>query len=371
MPAEPVRPPDAGAAAEAACAAGAPDQAGRCPGPARGRVDLDERGAGPVPARLRSPGRRSSSSPATTGSPVPPRRRPTRRRSPRRWWPTSPPAARRPTCSPARSAPPSASSTSASMRTRRTSMRSIRPSAPSRVRRGSGSIDREDAMTVDEASAALALGARLADEAVDAGADVLIAGDMGIGNTTPAATLIGLLTGHAADTVTGRGTGIDDGTLQRKREAVAAAMARGTTALDDPALLLARVGSPDIAAMTGYLRRAAERGRPVILDGIVSCSAALVAERMAPGATRLVDRRPPVHRACVAGRPRRPRPRPAAGPRPPPRRGHRRAAGAAPAERGGRDPRGDGHLRQRGGVRPPDGRNGTRCLTPCAWPSAP
>ena len=69
----------------------------------------------------------------------------------------------------------------------------------SRVRRGSGSIDREDAMTVDEASAAIALGARLADEAADAGADVLIAGDMGIGNTTPAATLIGLLTGHAAD----------------------------------------------------------------------------------------------------------------------------------------------------------------------------
>jgi nicotinate-nucleotide--dimethylbenzimidazole phosphoribosyltransferase len=152
-----------------------------------------------------------------------------------------------------------------------------------RVRRGSGSIDREDAMTADEAVAALALGARLADEAIDAGADVLIAGDMGIGNTTPAATLIGLLSGSDADTVTGRGTGIDDATLLRKTVAVAAAMERGAAAVDDPALLLARVGSPDIAAMTGFLRRAAARGRPVVLDGIVSCSAALAAERAAPG----------------------------------------------------------------------------------------
>jgi nicotinate-nucleotide--dimethylbenzimidazole phosphoribosyltransferase len=152
-----------------------------------------------------------------------------------------------------------------------------------RVRRGSGSIDREDAMSEDEASRALALGALLADEEADAGADVLIAGDMGIGNTTPAATLIGLLTGHDADAVTGRGTGIDDVTLLRKRDAVAAAMARGSAVVDDPAVLLARVGSPDIAAMTGYLLRAAARGVPVILDGIVSCSAALAAERMAPG----------------------------------------------------------------------------------------
>lgn len=152
-----------------------------------------------------------------------------------------------------------------------------------RVRRGSGSIDREDAMTVAEAVTSLALGARLADELADAGADVLIAGDMGIGNTTPAATIIGLVTGHDADTVTGRGTGIDDATLHRKRDAVAAAMARGAGDVDDPTLLLARVGSPDIAAMAGYLHRAAERGLPVVLDGIVSCSAALVAERLAPG----------------------------------------------------------------------------------------
>lgn len=156
--------------------------------------------------------------------------------------------------------------------------------ASGRIRRGSGSIDREDAMTSDEAQASLALGAALADDAIDSGADVLLPGDMGIGNTAVASTIIGLLTGNAADDVTGRGTGIDDDVLARKRAAIAAAMDRGREVVDDPTALLARVGSPDIAAMSGLLVRAAERGVPVILDGIVSCSAALVAERIAPGA---------------------------------------------------------------------------------------
>ena len=66
-----------------------------------------------------------------------------------------------------------------------------------RVRRSSGSIDREDALTREEAERAVALGVRIADEEVDAGADLLVPGDMGIGNTTPAAVLIGLLAGVA------------------------------------------------------------------------------------------------------------------------------------------------------------------------------
>lgn len=156
--------------------------------------------------------------------------------------------------------------------------------AARRIRRGSGSIDREDAMTSGEAQAALALGSTLADEAIASGADVLIPGDMGIGNTAVASTITGLLTGRAAVDVTGRGTGIDDAVMQRKVVAIDAAMERGRASVGAPEVLLATVGSPDIAAMSGFLARAAERGVPVILDGIVSCSAALVAERMAPGA---------------------------------------------------------------------------------------
>ena len=156
--------------------------------------------------------------------------------------------------------------------------------AARRIRRGSGSVDREDAMTVAQCEAAVALGRDLADEEIASGADVLVAGDMGIGNTTPAAALIGVLAGADADAVTGRGTGIDDATLARKRAAIAAAMARGRSVAADPIALLAGIGSPDIAAMAGLLARAAERGRPAVLDGVVSGAAALVAERLAPGA---------------------------------------------------------------------------------------
>lgn len=156
--------------------------------------------------------------------------------------------------------------------------------AARRVRRGTGSIDHEDAMSLAECESALALGCDLADEALADGADVLLPGDMGIGNTTPASALIGVLTGSAPEDVTGRGTGVDDATLRRKQAVVAAAIERGTPVLDDPVALLARIGGPDIAAMAGFLAQGARRGRPAILDGIVSDAAALVADRLAPGA---------------------------------------------------------------------------------------
>jgi nicotinate-nucleotide--dimethylbenzimidazole phosphoribosyltransferase len=117
--------------------------------------------------------------------------------------------------------------------------------------------------------------------------DLLATGDMGIGNTTPAAVLIGILTGADASSVTGRGTGIDDDTLRYKQQVVAAAMQRaapdgGRPA--DPVQLLAAAAGADIAAMAGFLAQAAVRRTPVLLDGVVSGAAALVADAMAPGA---------------------------------------------------------------------------------------
>lgn len=149
-----------------------------------------------------------------------------------------------------------------------------------RIRRGSGSIDREDAMSPEEAQAAFALGRRIADEEIDEGADVLIPGDMGIGNTTPAAAIIGLLTNAEVAEVTGRGTGIDDETWMRKCAAVRDAMRRGREHKADPLALLAAIGSPDFAAATGFVLQAAVRGVPVILDGTISSACALVADRM-------------------------------------------------------------------------------------------
>ena len=152
-----------------------------------------------------------------------------------------------------------------------------------KVRRGSGRLDVEDALTKDEAAQAVRAGIAIADAEIDAGADLLIPGDMGIGNTTPASVLIGVLCNLDADVVTGRGTGIDDAGLARKRAVVAAGIerSRGT---DDPVALMAAVGGADIAAMAGFLAQAAVRRTPVLLDGLVSGAAALIGERLAPGA---------------------------------------------------------------------------------------
>ncbi|MSO26947.1 MAG: nicotinate-nucleotide--dimethylbenzimidazole phosphoribosyltransferase [Candidatus Nanopelagicales bacterium] len=152
--------------------------------------------------------------------------------------------------------------------------------AQHRIRRGSGSIDREDALTQAESAAAFELGQRIADEEIDSGADILIAGDMGIGNTTPAATLVGLLASADAAAVTGLGTGIDDATWMRKCAAVRDAMRRGRPFMGSPQQLLQVVGGADIAAMSGFLLQAALRRTPVILDGTITTAAALAVDRM-------------------------------------------------------------------------------------------
>lgn len=150
-----------------------------------------------------------------------------------------------------------------------------------KVRKGSGNITKEDALTQDEAEQAFAAGIAIADEEIDAGADLLIPGDMGIGNTTPAAALIGLLSSRDAGAVTGRGTGVDDEGWIRKASAVRDAMRRGRPVKADQLALLATVGGADFAAMTGFLLQSAVRKTPVILDGLVSGACAMVAHRIA------------------------------------------------------------------------------------------
>jgi len=149
-----------------------------------------------------------------------------------------------------------------------------------RVRRGSGDIRFADAMSGDEAQLAVRHGIEIADELIDSGADLLLTGDMGIGNTTPATTLIFLLGGGELPDLIGRGTGIDDAGWMRKAAAVRDAARRGRPHRSDPIQLLATVAGPDLAAMTGFLLQAAVRRTPVLLDGLVSGAAALVADRV-------------------------------------------------------------------------------------------
>jgi nicotinate-nucleotide--dimethylbenzimidazole phosphoribosyltransferase len=153
-----------------------------------------------------------------------------------------------------------------------------------KVRRGSGAIHLEDALTRDEVERSLALGAEVAGEQVDDGAQLLMTGDLGIGNTTPAAALVAALLGLPADEVTGRGTGIDDDGWARKHDVVAAALARTEGRAEDPVDLLAALGSADLAAAVGFLVESSTRGVPVLLDGLMSVACAVVAQAIAPGA---------------------------------------------------------------------------------------
>lgn len=153
-----------------------------------------------------------------------------------------------------------------------------------RVRRSCGSIDAEDAMTELEVLRAIQVGQRIADQEVDSGADLLIAGDLGIGNTTPAAALVGAMTKSEPVVVVGRGTGIDDEGWKRKVAAVRDAMFRVRNQHHDAITVLRAISSPDLAAMAGFLAQASVRRTPVILDGVVVTSAAIMANKLAPGA---------------------------------------------------------------------------------------
>ena len=155
-----------------------------------------------------------------------------------------------------------------------------------KVRRGSEDLRVTDAITIAEARSAMAAGRAIVDDLVDSGADLLIAGEMGIGNTTPATVLIGTITRREPVEIVGRGTGIDDTGWMRKTAAIRDGMRRARSVTHDPLALLAAVGGADLTAVAGFLAQAAVRRTPVILDGVVITAAALVANELAPGASR-------------------------------------------------------------------------------------
>ena len=156
-----------------------------------------------------------------------------------------------------------------------------------RIGDGSASLAHGAALTHAQFDAAWQVGADEADRAVADGAALLIAGEMGIGNTTPAACLTALLTGIDCDSAVGRGAGADDATVATKVRVVAGAVARAATMLDDDATAaIASVCGYEIAAMAGFYARGGALGCTLLLDGYVATAAALIAERLAPGTAR-------------------------------------------------------------------------------------
>ena len=139
-----------------------------------------------------------------------------------------------------------------------------------------GDITREPAMDERNCAATLAFGM----EALASEPDLIALGEMGIGNTTSAAAIYHALYGGRAEDWVGRGTGVDEAGLQRKAEAVRAAVALHKGHLDDPLEVLARLGGREIAAMAGAILAARLRRTPVVLDGFVVCSAAAVLQAL-------------------------------------------------------------------------------------------
>lgn len=151
-----------------------------------------------------------------------------------------------------------------------------------RVADGTASIATGAAMSRGQAEAALDVGCRIASELLDRGADCLIGGDLGIGNTTPAAALIGAFTGRSAQEVTGAGAGVPAGGLDHKRRLVAVAIERAG-ACTDPLDVLAAVGGLEIAALAGLYITAAQSRVPYIVDGVIAGAALCAADALAPG----------------------------------------------------------------------------------------
>jgi len=153
-----------------------------------------------------------------------------------------------------------------------------------KVREGTRDFTVEPALTRAEAEQAIEVGITVAHQLADAGTRVLITGDMGIANTTPAAALIAAFTGADPGRVTGLGTGIDSEMHRRKIAVIRSALQLHRPDPTDPIGVLAAVGGLEHAALAGLILGGAARRLPVILDGVIACSAALAAVQLAPDA---------------------------------------------------------------------------------------
>ncbi len=152
-----------------------------------------------------------------------------------------------------------------------------------KIRRGTANFAKEPAMTKREALEAIAEGAAWAGECCEKGYEILGVGEMGIGNTTTATAVGCALLGLPPGEMTGRGAGLDDGGLRRKREVISRAIDRYRLDGADALTVLSCVGGLDIAGIAGVIIGGAHRHIPVVLDGVITAAAALAADRLVPG----------------------------------------------------------------------------------------
>lgn len=147
---------------------------------------------------------------------------------------------------------------------------------------GTGDITTGPAMSPDQAERAILAGAEVIEQELQLGLDILATGDMGIGNTTPSAAIAAALTGLPTEQIVGRGTGIDDAALQRKRSLVQRALEVNAPDPGNGLDILTKVGGFEIAGLVGAILATAANLRPVVIDGFISTAAAMVAVTLCP-----------------------------------------------------------------------------------------
>lgn len=151
-----------------------------------------------------------------------------------------------------------------------------------KVARGSRNLSVEPAMTKQEAEQAIQVGIDVVQMERAKGLDMVATGEMGIGNTTPSAAIVAILTGKPVPEVVGRGTGIDDAGLDRKINAIERGIRVNNPNPGDPMDVLAKMGGLEIAGLVGVILAGAAYRLPVVVDGFISGAAALVAAGLCP-----------------------------------------------------------------------------------------
>lgn len=154
------------------------------------------------------------------------------------------------------------------------------------IRNGTRNFRKEPAMTEEEALGAIFTGIGLAADCKEKGYQILATGEMGIGNTTTSSAVAAALFGCRAEEVTGRGAGLCDGKLLHKKQIIAEALEKYQLYHADPLTVLRTVGGLDIAGLAGVCIGGALSHLPVVLDGVISMVAGLLAERLVPGTAK-------------------------------------------------------------------------------------
>lgn len=151
-----------------------------------------------------------------------------------------------------------------------------------KIARGTANLHKEQAMTREQALAGIHEGIRIAAEMKDMGYHILAVGEMGIGNTTTGSAVASVMLEAQPELVTGRGAGLSKEGLERKRQVIGEAIELHHPDKEEPLSVLAALGGFDIAGMCGLMLGGAVYHIPVVLDGMISVAAALLAQKLCP-----------------------------------------------------------------------------------------